>query len=110
MPVSSQISDKTVPEEDEVFTPDVFGDPYLNKEVALMRGAGDVSDIHFGKVTKRLRDAEGRPIGMACDNPLLDTREYTVEFLDGHSEALSANLIAQNLFSEIDEEGNRHAT
>ena len=75
-----------------------------------MRGAGDVSDIHFGKVTKRLRDAEGRPIGMACDNPLLDTREYTVEFLDGHSEALSANLIAQNLFSEIDEEGNRHAT
>jgi hypothetical protein len=104
------ISDKTVPEEDEVFTPDVFGDPYLNKEVALMRGAGDVSDIHYGKVTKRLRDAEGRPIGMACDNPLLDTREYTVEFLDGHSEALSANLIAQNLFSEIDEEGNRHAT
>ena len=102
------ISDKTIPEEDETFTPDVFGDTYLNKEIALLRGAGDSSDIHYGKVTKRLRDAEGRPIGTASENPLMDTREYTVEFTDGHTEALSANLIAQNLFSEIDEEGNRH--
>ncbi|KAI2506381.1 Reverse transcriptase (RNA-dependent DNA polymerase) [Fragilaria crotonensis] len=102
------ISDKTIPEEDETFTPDVFDDTYLNKEIALLRGAGDSSDIHYGKVTKRLRDAEGRPIGTASENPLMDTREYTVEFTDGHSEALSANLIAQNLFSEIDEEGNRH--
>ena len=31
-----------------------------------------------------------------------------MEFTDGHSEALSANLIAQNLFSEIDDEGKRH--
>ena len=40
--------------------------------------------------------------------PLLDTREYDVEFTDGHSESLSANLIAQHLYSQIDEEGNRH--
>ncbi len=102
------ISDKTILEEDESFTPDTFGDTYLNMEIALMRGAGDPSDVHYGKVTKRLRDSEGRPIGTASDNPLMDTREYMVEFTDGHSEALSANLIAQNLFSQIDDEGNRH--
>jgi hypothetical protein len=102
------ISDETIPEEDETFTPDTFGDTYLNKEIAIMRGAGDSSDIQYGKVTKRLRDAEGRPIGTASENPIMDTRAYTVEFTDGHSEALTANLIAQNLFSEIDEEGNRH--
>jgi hypothetical protein len=42
------------------------------------------------------------------ENPLLDTREYEVEFLDGHVEAMSANSIAQHLFSQIDEEGHRH--
>ena len=55
-----------------------------------------------------MRDADGRPIGKAHENPLLDTRECEVEIFDGHSEALSSNLIAQNLFSQIDEEGERH--
>ena len=33
------------------------------------------TEPQIGKVlTKRLRDAEGRPIGTAHDNPLLDTR------------------------------------
>jgi hypothetical protein len=33
-----------------------------------------------------------------------------VDFTDGHSKALSANLIAQNLFSRIDDEGNQHVS
>jgi hypothetical protein len=47
--------DKTIPEDNESFTPDVFGDNYLNKEIALMRGAGNSSDTRYGKVTKRVR-------------------------------------------------------
>jgi hypothetical protein len=39
---------------------------------------------------------------------MLDTREYEVEFLDGHRESLSANSIAQHMFSQIDEEGHQH--
>ena len=31
-----------------------------------------------------------------------------MEFMDGHNESLSANLLAQHLYSQIDEEGNRH--
>jgi hypothetical protein len=77
-------------------------------EIALPRGGGDPEDVQFAKVTKCLRDAEGWPIGTASDNPLLDTREYEVEFLDGHIESMSANLIAQHLFSQVDEEGHRH--
>jgi hypothetical protein len=46
----------------------------------MARGASEDSDVQFGKVTKRLRDAEGRPIGTAHENPLLDTREDAVEF------------------------------
>ena len=54
-------------------------------EVALPR---DDEGPAFAHVTKRLRDANGLPIGMADDNPLLDTRLYEVEYLDGHEASL----------------------
>ena len=46
-----------------------------------------MSDLQFGNVTKQLLDAEGRPIGKANENPLLDMRQYEVEFRDGRSES-----------------------
>ena len=48
------ISDGTIPEEDDIFTPDTFGDTYLNKEIALMRGNVDSSDVQYGKVTSNM--------------------------------------------------------
>ena len=33
---------------------------------------------------------------------------YEVEYEDGDKSALSANLIAENMFAQIDEEGNGH--
>jgi hypothetical protein len=74
----------------------------------LMKGVGDSEDVQSGRVTKRLRDAEGRPIGTANDNALLDTTEYSVQFLDDHTEAIAANLIAQHLYSQIDDKGRQH--
>ena len=62
----------------------------------------------FAKVTKRLRDANGIPIGISNDNPMLDTRIYDVEFRDGYKASLSANELAINLFFQCDEEGNRY--
>jgi hypothetical protein len=101
------VSDDQVPEEDDNFTPNVFDDTYLRMEIALPQG-GDQEDIQFAKVTKQLSDKEGRPIGVAHDNPLLDTQEYEVEFLDRHRESLSANIIARHTFSQVDEEGHWH--
>jgi hypothetical protein len=49
-------------------------------EVALPQGS-DEPDVQFAKVTKCLRDKEGKPIGTAHKIPLLDTQEYEVEFL-----------------------------
>ena len=63
------------------------------------------AEPQIGRVTKRLRDAEDRPIGNAHDNTFPCNG---IEFRDGHSEALSANLIAQHFYSETDEEGNVH--
>ena len=97
------VSDDKVPEQDDSFTPDTFDDTYLNVEVTLPRGG--VEDLQFAKVTKWLHDKDGHPIGMANDNPMLDTHEYEVEFLNGNHESLSANIIAQHIFSQVDEEG-----
>ena len=33
---------------------------------------------------------------------------YEVEFIDGSKQAMSANLIAENMFATVDEEGHRH--
>lgn len=38
----------------------------------------------------------------------MDTRIYEIEFQDDHTEAISASVIAENLFSQVDEEGRRH--
>jgi hypothetical protein len=61
--------DDFVPEQDE-YTPDTF-DSYLQMELSLSQEPGEAPT--YGKVTKRLRDKDGRPIGTANDNPLLDT-------------------------------------
>ena len=90
---------------DQEFTPDSFDDSYLNMELALPREGGDVQ---FGRVIKRLRDKDGLPIGTANDNPILDSRMYEVEFRNGYRTSLAANAIAENLFAQIDDEGNRH--
>ena len=74
-------------------------------ELALTK---DGESEQFAKVTKRLRDSNGLPIGVAHDNPMLDTIIYEVKYHDGHKASLTANTIVENLFSQVDEEGNQH--
>ena len=99
------VSEDGIKEADDEFTPDVYDDTYLKMELAL---PNDGDQMHFAKVTKRLRDANGLPIGVADENPILDTRVYEVEYLDGHKASMTANAIAQNVFAQVDEEGNGH--
>ena len=80
-------------------------DTYLNMELAMDRNS---DGPEYARVTKRLRDANGLPIGLAHDNPILDTRMYEVEYLDGYKASVSANQIAQSMFAQVDEEGNRY--
>ncbi len=54
----------------------MFDDTYLNMELALLCGE---SGAEFARVTKRLRDENGLPIGTANDNPILDIRIYEVK-------------------------------
>ena len=62
----------------------------------------------YARVTKRLKDHWSNPIRTANDNPILDTHIYKVEYYNGSKQALSANVIAENMFASIDEEGHHH--
>ena len=84
---------------------EVTSDPYVGMELAMQRGA-DGETVH-ARVRKRVRDHDGAPIGVAHPNPLLDSRKYEVEYVDGHVEELTANLIAENIIAQIDKEGRR---
>ncbi len=99
------VNDPTAPEADDSFTPDVFGDTCLNVELATPR---DSDGPEFAKVTKRSRDKDGLPTGKANDNPILDARMHQVECSDGHKASLAANAVAENMFAQVDDEGNRH--
>ena len=58
-------------------------------------------------VKRRKLDNDGKKIGTEHSNPFIDTRGYEVEFIDGTTETLTANIIVENLLAQVDEEGHR---
>jgi hypothetical protein len=92
-----------VKEADDDFDPDSY-DGYINMELLLDRPG---VEPEFARVTKRLKDANGLPIGKSNNNPILDTRLYEVEYQDGYKAAMSANTVAENLFAQVDDDGHR---
>jgi hypothetical protein len=73
--------------------------------LGLPRGQDD--ELHHAQVKQRAVDVEGRPVGRPSTNPLLDSRQYKVEFMNDETEILTANIIAENLLAQVDEEGHR---
>ena len=61
------------------------------------------------KVISRKRDADGKVVGKSNSNPILDTRIYQVEFPDGAVAEYSANIIAENILSQVDSDGYTHS-
>ncbi len=81
-----------------------IGDNYLSAELMLPKGGVMVK----GHVTARKRNRDGNPVGRANDNPILDTRSYIVDFDDGNQTELTANMIAESLYSQCDPDGNQY--
>ena len=52
-------------------------------------------------------DRDRNTIGKETNNSIADTRLYEVEYIDGTIETLVANVIAKNIFLQVDEEGHR---
>lgn len=58
-------------------------------------------------MTKQVSDGNGKPTGKSNPSPFLDSRQYGVEYLDGTTEILTTNTIAENIMSQVDEEGHQ---
>ena len=93
------------PDTDDLEVTPEIGDNYMGASIKIPCGGVLTS----GKVTAtaRKRNARGNPIGRAHTNPILDTREYTVEFDDQDVTELTANQIAVSMYAQCDPEGNQ---
>ena len=76
-------------------------DEYLQTKVMMQVGDSRLSC----KVKERVVDFNGNPVGTRNNNPLLDSRAYHCEFPDGSTEIFTANLLAENLMSSVDDDG-----
>ena len=100
---SRVISDSNVKDADDL---DVGGpDHYINMELAMMRDSGE--EPQYAMVKRRAVDRAGKPMGVANPRPLFDSRLYNVGFLDGTTKVIAANVIAENLLAQVDEERHR---
>ena len=60
------------------------------------------------KVLGRTKDLKGEIIGNYNDDPILNTIIYNVELPDGAVKQYSANMIAENMYAQVDSEGNKY--
>jgi hypothetical protein len=102
-PLYEKVEPEAATPDADSWDPEAF-DKYISAQVILPS-----QDTHLlGTVTARKRDSHGTPIGMANNNPILDTRIYEVTFPDGHTAEFVANVIAKCLYSQVDSEGNQY--
>ena len=76
----------------------------FNVEIMLPSGY----EMAMGWLTNRSRDSDGNPLGTAHENPILNTRQFIVEFSDGDEDELAANVIATNMYAQCDPDGNQY--
>ena len=96
-PIPDDANDNIVEDGD---TPGV-NDQYISATVDINHNG----ELRSGRVKERARDEDGRMIGEANSNPLLDTRKYVVEFPDGDVTEYTANLISEAMIAQCDANG-----
>ena len=103
------INDNGIPEADQpdlnaINIHEISNDGYIDMELGMPRGPE--GQLLHAKVKRRAIDNDGKPLGVASSNPITDTRLYEIEYMDGSAEVVPANVIAENILSQVDEEGN----
>lgn len=76
-------------------------DTIINAEVQLQLG----EEMVTGTVARRALGPDGTTAGTYDENPYLNTVIYEVEFPDGQVKDYCANIIAENMLTQVDSEG-----
>ena len=78
-----------------------FCDYLLHAEVLLPQQ----DSMKTAKIIGRYKDKDGQSKGIFDENLLLNSIIYNVELTDGAVKQYAANVIAENMFSQVDEHG-----
>jgi hypothetical protein len=76
-------------------------DQIINAEVSLQLG----DSMSTGTVTRRAVGPDGTMTGSYDSNPYLNSMIYEVEFPDGQCKEYAANIIAENMLTQVDSDG-----
>ena len=76
-------------------------DKIINAEVIIQNG----DEMAMGKVTRRSLDSDGRTTETYHYNLFLNTMTYDIEFPDGQVKEYGANIIAENMLTQVDSDG-----
>ena len=92
--------------EEPTATNDAVAGPDMLVGTEIFLPHGDRNEI--AKVMGRKRNEDGLFVRRAHKNPILDSRVFTVKFPDGDERDVAYNVIAEHLFSQVDEDGNQY--
>lgn len=98
---------QSLPDEDPLHSngTSIFEQPVtdllIHAEVMLPQG----EELKLAKVKSRTRSSDSDVIGTYGSNPLLNSILYDVEFPNGQIKHYSANIIAENMYSQVDADG-----
>jgi hypothetical protein len=101
-PMEEEYDDMIVEERPEANNEEAV-DKYLNMELRIGTGK---DDERWGRVIKHAKGIGGEPVSHAHANPFFDMREYEVKFTDGTVEQYATNIIAENMYAQVNDEGN----
>ena len=76
-------------------------DKLINAELLLQHGDNMVN----AKIIGRSIGSDGHAYGTYDENPVMNTMVYDIEFPDGEVKEYSANVIAENMYAQVDDEG-----
>ena len=79
-------------------------DYWIHAEVCLPQG----EKLKSAKVIGRSKDSDGNVVGNYNENPHLNTMTYDVEFPNGEVREYTANVIAENMYAQVDADGHTH--
>ena len=66
-------------------------DPYLGTELGL--NIYEEEGLQFERVKRRAVEEDGKPIGLTINNPIRYSQQYEIEYEDGNTDVLTANII-----------------
>ena len=90
-----------LPEADNI--PDSY-DVYIDAEVLLPQGR---KHLQAARVIGRAKDEHGKLFDTYHQNPMLNTNVYKVMFPDGGTSRYAANIIAENIYSQVNADCHR---